>query len=80
MIEKEDMNYLKEIFVTRQECDVKNDSIQESIHNIDKRLAIIENAQDRQYKRTSATFAAVIGNIATIVFACIAFAVKMGAV
>lgn len=79
LIDKATIDALKEIFVTRQECDEKNDVIQEGQHNIDKRLSIIEALQDRQYKRTQAIFAAVIGNLATLILACIVFAIKMGA-
>lgn len=80
MIDEADISRLKEIFVTRQECDDKNDALQESVHSVDKRLSIIESQQDKQYQKSSATFAAVIGNIVTIVVACIILAIKMGAI
>ena len=42
-IEKEDIDRLKEIFVTRQECDDNMSSINEKIGQENIRLAVIEH-------------------------------------
>lgn len=42
MIEKEDLDRLKEIFVTRQECDSITDSLEHKLANDATRLAVIE--------------------------------------
>lgn len=43
MIEKEDIDRLKEIFVTRQECDTITDDIEKKLANDSTRLAVIEH-------------------------------------
>lgn len=77
---REDIEELKEIFVTRQECDEKNDALQEGQHNIDKRLAVIEALQDRQYQITKMVLGAVISTAVGLIAAAIYFAIQMGAV
>ena len=42
-IEREDIDRLKEIFVTRQECDTTMDGINEKISTENVRLAVIEH-------------------------------------
>lgn len=42
-LEKEDIERLKEIFVTRQECDNKMDGVEEKIGAENVRLAVIEH-------------------------------------
>ena len=42
-LEKEDIERLKEIFVTRQECDDTMSGVGEKINKEDIRLAVIEN-------------------------------------
>lgn len=43
MIEKEDIERLKEIFVTRQECDNVTDEINRKLANDSTKLAVIES-------------------------------------
>lgn len=43
MIEAEDIERLKEIFVTRQECNSTNDEINRKLSNDSTRLAVIES-------------------------------------
>ena len=42
MIEESDIKRLKEIFVTRQECDAITDDINKKLANDDKKLAVID--------------------------------------
>lgn len=42
MIEEKDIERLKEIFVTRRECDTTNDEINRKLSNDNARLAVIE--------------------------------------
>ena len=42
-LERDDIDRLKEIFVTRQECDVNMDGINDKIGKSDVRLAVIEH-------------------------------------
>ena len=41
-IDKEDIDRLKEIFVTRQECDTQMDDVEKKLANDSTRLAVIE--------------------------------------
>ena len=41
-LEKEDLDRLKEIFVTRQECDLKVTKIEHDVSEQDKKLAVID--------------------------------------
>lgn len=43
MIEREDLDRLKEIFVTRQECDTTMNGVEEKINKENVRLAVIEH-------------------------------------
>jgi hypothetical protein len=45
MIDNEDISRLKEIFVTRQECDGDMSAMSEKISKTDARLAVIEYQQ-----------------------------------
>lgn len=42
MIEREDIDRLKEIFVTRQECDSTNDEINKKLNHDSTELALIK--------------------------------------
>lgn len=42
MLEREDVDRLKEIFVTRQECQITNEEINNKLANDSTRLAVIE--------------------------------------
>lgn len=41
-IDDQDINRLREIFVTRKECDDITDGLKQQFHDSDKRLAVIE--------------------------------------
>ena len=43
MIEQSDINRLKEIFVTRKECDEVTESLKSNLSNDNVRLAVIES-------------------------------------
>lgn len=42
-LEREDIDRLKEIFVTRQECDTTMNTVENKINKSDVRLAVIEH-------------------------------------
>ncbi len=43
MIDREDMERLKEVFVTRQECNTQMDDVDKKLSNDNARLVIIEH-------------------------------------
>ena len=48
LIDNNDIKRLKEIFVTRRECESNTDGIAKKLSNDDKRLAVIETYQKIQ--------------------------------
>ena len=63
MLDTEDIARLKEIFVTRQECDVKTDDIEKKLANDSTRLAVIE----QQLKTITWILTAVGGGTITMI-------------
>lgn len=61
-IERDDIERLKEIFVTRQECDNKMNGVEEKISSEDVRLAVIEH----QLKNITWLLMTVGGGVITI--------------
>lgn len=61
-IDKEDMDRLREIFVTRQECDTITDGLQRRLSDDNARLAVIES----QLKTITGILAAVGGGVLTM--------------
>lgn len=72
MIEEKDMDLLREIFVTRQECDTTTSSLQGRISKItldvEKRLSVIETKQTIQLWLTAAVVGGVITMLVKILF------------
>lgn len=62
VIEREDMERLKEIFVTRQECDTITNGLERKLASDSTRLAVIEH----QLKMITGILAAVGGGIVTM--------------
>ncbi len=62
MIDKDDIDRLKEIFVTRLECDNTMDAINKKISQEDVRLAVIEH----QLKTITWLLTAVGGGVITM--------------
>lgn len=62
MIDEKDIDRLKEIFVTRQECQKTNDEIEKKLSNDLVRLAVIEN----QLKVITWLLYAVAGGVITM--------------
>lgn len=62
MIDKDDIDRLKEIFVTRLECDNTMDAINKKISQEDVRLAVIEH----QLKTITWILTAVGGGVITM--------------
>lgn len=46
MVSREDIEQLKELFVTRQECNIQMNSIDDKLSNDNARLAVIESHLD----------------------------------
>lgn len=61
MLEEKDIDRLKEIFVTRKECDETVDHQNNKFHNDDKRLAVIESYQKITLGVLSAVGVGVLG-------------------
>lgn len=61
-IDKEDMDRLREIFVTRQECDTITDGLQRRLSDDNARLAVIES----QLKAITGILAGVGGGVLTM--------------
>lgn len=70
MIEQEDIQRLKEIFVTRQECDTRNNELSQSINAIKIDLAVIKDNQETQKWLSrlilGAILTAIVGSILAI--------------
>ena len=63
MIEKEDIDRLKEIFVTRQECDSVTDEINKKLANDSTELALIKQQLQTIIWVSKTTLAVVIAAI-----------------
>lgn len=72
MIEDRDMDLLRDIFVTRQECDTTTSALQGRISKvtleIEKRLSVIETKQTIQLWLTAAVVGAVITMLVKMIF------------
>lgn len=71
MLEKEDIDRLKEIFVPRQECDDKTDEINKKLANDSTELALIKSDVSTIKWIAKTTLAAVIVAIIGAVMALI---------
>lgn len=71
MLEKEDIDRLKEIFVTRQECDDKTDEINKKLANDSTELALIKSDVSTIKWIAKTTLAAIIVAIIGAVMALI---------
>ena len=69
MIEKEDIERLKDIFVTRMECDTITDDINKKLANDSKALALIEQKLDSVTWLSKTILAAVLCAIVGAVLA-----------
>lgn len=63
MIDKDDIDRLREIFVTRQECDSITDDLSHKLSNDATRLAVIE----QQLKTITWIITAVGGGVITMI-------------
>ena len=68
MLEEKDLERLKEIFVTRKECDETIDHQNRKFHNDDKRLHIIESYQKLTLRVLAAVGVGVLGILLEILF------------
>ena len=68
MIEDKDLDRLKEIFVTRKECDDTIDHQNRKFANDDKRLAVIETYQKITLAILSAVGVGVLGILLQMIF------------
>lgn len=71
MIDKDDIERLKEIFVTRQECDTITDDINKKLSNDSTELALIKQKLDTITWVSKTTLAAVIVAIVGAIMALI---------
>jgi len=60
LIDREDIERLKEIFITRQECDTTMDDVNKKLANDNKELAIIKHQLDTISWVSKTTLGAVI--------------------
>ena len=71
MIDKEDIDRLKEIFVTRQECDNTMDDVNKKLANDSTELALIKQKLDTITWVSKTTLAsvivAIVGAIMTLI-------------
>ena len=66
-LEHDDIERLKEIFVTRQECNLQMDDVSTKLSNDNARLAVIEAKLDDVRKLEWTIIAGVIGLIITAI-------------
>lgn len=71
MLEPEDINRLKEIFVTRQECDSNISEIEKKLANDSTELALIKQKLDTITWVSKTTLGAVIVAIVAAIMALI---------
>ena len=71
MIDNDDISRLKEIFVTRQECDMITDDINKKLANDSTELALIKSKLDTITWLAKTTLAAVLVAIIGAVMALI---------
>ena len=71
MLEREDIDRLKEIFVTRQECQDSNEEINKKLANDSTELAVIKKSLDTITWVSKTTLAAVIVVIVGAIMAMI---------
>lgn len=64
---REDIEYLKGIFMTRQECDTQMDEVSAKLSNDNARLAVIESKLDDVRKLEWTIIAGIIGIIITAI-------------
>ena len=71
MIEREDIDRLKEIFVTRQECDLITDDINKKLANDSTELALIKQKLDTiswvSKTTLGAVMVAIVGAILSLI-------------
>lgn len=68
MLDREDIDRLKEIFVTRQECDVSMDEVNKKLANDATEFAIIKTKLNAILWGVSVIGAAVIGVLVKMIF------------
>lgn len=68
MIDREDIDRLKEIFVTRQECDSSMDEVNKKLANDATEFAIIKTKLNAILWGVSVIGAAVIGVLVKMIF------------
>ena len=68
MIEQSDINRLKEIFVTRKECDEVTESLKSNLSNDNVRLAVIESKLGTITWLLTAVGGGVIGTLVKLFF------------
>lgn len=68
MIDREDIDRLKEIFVTRQECNTQMDGVNNKLSEDAAEFAVIKTKLNAILWGLSVTGAAVIGVLVKIVF------------
>ena len=71
MIEQNDIEHLKDIFVTRQECDTITGDIKDKLNNDGKDLAVIRTKLDTIVWVSKTTLGAVLAAIVAAVMALI---------
>lgn len=67
-VDRGDIERLKEIFITRQECDTITDDINSKLANDDKRLAVIDTKVTAILWGVGVIIAAVIGVMVKLLF------------
>lgn len=67
MIDNDDINRLKDIFVTRSECDLQMAEVSDKLSNDNARLAVIESKLDDVRKLEWTIIVGVIGLIITAI-------------
>lgn len=71
MLDHEDIERLKEIFVPRSECDTQMATVREKQNNVEVRLAVIENEVKKSTKLQWTILMAVLSAIVAAVMGMI---------
>ena len=71
---------IEPIFMSKAECEIKNEKIQADISKMSTDIAIMRTLQDKSNKTQNVIASAVITGVVGLIVAVIVWAVKQGAV
>ena len=80
MLNDEDIRRLDDRYVSKAECEIKNDKTQADISRMTTDLAVLRTLQEKSNKLQGVIATATISGIVGLIIAAIVWAIKQGAV